>query len=62
MVLQYSFHQIHQFLRRFLFRKLDITHHIMLLQNYINVILKSHAGIYDVQWWEENEFRYVAAH
>ncbi|EPP0753849.1 hypothetical protein ACVUNO_003898, partial [Acinetobacter baumannii] len=25
-------------------------------------ILKSHAGIYDVQWWEENEFRYVAAH
>ncbi|EPQ3091053.1 hypothetical protein NRR18_003292, partial [Acinetobacter baumannii] len=46
----------------FLFRKLDITHHIMLLQNYINVILKSHAGIYDVQWWEENEFRYVAAH
>ncbi|EPQ1722443.1 hypothetical protein LHU68_003746, partial [Acinetobacter baumannii] len=27
-----------------------------------NVILKSHAGIYDVQWWEENEFRYVAAH
>ncbi|ELY3892009.1 hypothetical protein ACK3HE_14570, partial [Acinetobacter baumannii] len=49
-------------LRRFLFRKLDITHHIMLLQNYINVILKSHAGIYDVQWWEENEFRYVAAH
>lgn len=47
-------------LRKFLFRKLDITHHIMLLQNYINLILKSHPGIYDVQWWEENEFRCVA--
>ncbi|PPC07876.1 hypothetical protein SOI76_06715 [Acinetobacter pittii] len=48
-------------LRKFLFRKLDITHHIMVLQNYINIILKSHPGIYDVMWWEENEFRCVAA-
>ncbi len=48
-------------LRKFLFRKLDITHHIMVLQNYINIILKSHPGIYDVTWWEENEFRCVAA-
>lgn len=47
-------------LRKFLFRKIDITHHIMVLQNYINIILKSHPGIYDVMWWEENEFRYVA--
>ena len=47
-------------LRKFLFRKLDITHHIMVLQNYINIILKSHPGIYDVMWWEENEFRCVA--
>ncbi|EOQ73250.1 hypothetical protein [Acinetobacter lactucae] len=48
-------------LRKFLFRKLDITHHIMVLQNYINIILKSHPGIYDVMWWEESEFRCVAA-
>ncbi|MCG9516427.1 hypothetical protein MCL26_15090, partial [Acinetobacter pittii] len=48
-------------LRKFLFRKLDITHHIMVLQNYINIILKSHPGIYDVMWWEEKEFRCVAA-
>ncbi|MDP7901303.1 hypothetical protein QWI44_11505, partial [Acinetobacter pittii] len=34
--------------------------HIMMLQNYINIILKSHPGIYDVMWWEENEFRCVA--
>ncbi|ADY82200.1 hypothetical protein BE1S18E01_12850 [Acinetobacter sp. BEC1-S18-ESBL-01] len=47
-------------LRKFLFRKIDITHHIMVLQNYINIILKSHPGIYDVMWWEENEFRCVA--
>lgn len=47
-------------LRKFLFRKIDITHHIMMLQNYINIILKSHPGIYDVMWWEENEFRCVA--
>ncbi|MFA2918696.1 hypothetical protein KWE70_05540 [Acinetobacter pittii] len=47
-------------LRKFLFRKIDITHHIMELQNYINIILKSHPGIYDVMWWEENEFRCVA--
>ena len=46
-------------LRKFLFRKIDITHHIMMLQNYINIILKSHPGIYDVMWWEENEFRCV---
>lgn len=48
-------------LRKFLFRKIDITHHIMVLQNYINIILKSHPGIYDVMWWRENEFRCVAA-
>ncbi|WP_391485757.1 hypothetical protein [Acinetobacter pittii] len=47
-------------LRKFLFRKIDITHHIMVLQNYINIILKSHPGIFDVMWWEENEFRCVA--
>ncbi|WP_335977522.1 hypothetical protein [Acinetobacter calcoaceticus] len=47
-------------LRKFLFRKLDITHHIMVLQNYINIILKSHPGIYDVLWWQENEFRCLA--
>ncbi|MCK0912745.1 hypothetical protein BFR85_006785 [Acinetobacter pittii] len=47
-------------LRKFLFRKIDITHHIMVLQNYINIILKAHPGIYDVMWWEENEFRCVA--
>ncbi|MCU4548222.1 hypothetical protein KTI61_04450 [Acinetobacter pittii] len=47
-------------LRKFLFKKIDITHHIMVLQNYINIILKSHPGIYDVMWWEENEFRCVA--
>jgi hypothetical protein len=47
-------------LRKFLFRKIDITHHIMVLQNYINIILKSHPGIYEVMWWEENEFRCVA--
>ncbi len=47
-------------LRKFLFRKIDITHHTMVLQNYINIILKSHPGIYDVMWWEENEFRCVA--
>ncbi len=47
-------------LRKFLFRTIDITHHIMVLQNYINIILKSHPGIYDVMWWEENEFRCVA--
>lgn len=47
-------------LRKFLFRKIDITHHIMMLQNYINIILKSHPGIYDVMWWEENDFRCVA--
>lgn len=47
-------------LRKFLFRKIDITHHIMMLQNYINIILKSHPGIYDVMWWEENEFRCIA--
>ncbi len=47
-------------LRKFLFRKIDITHHIMVLQNYINIILKSHPSIYDVMWWEENEFRCVA--
>lgn len=47
-------------LRKFLFRKIDITHHIMVLQNYINIILKSHPGIHDVMWWEENEFRCVA--
>ncbi|MCE6235736.1 hypothetical protein [Acinetobacter pittii] len=47
-------------LRKFLFRKIDITHHIMVLQNYINITLKSHPGIYDVMWWEENEFRCVA--
>jgi len=47
-------------LRKFLFRKLDITHHIMVLQNYINIILRSHPGIYDVLWWEENEFRCLA--
>ncbi len=39
-------------LKRFLFRKLDITHHYA-ASKLINVILKSHGGIYDVQWWEE---------
>ncbi len=57
---QFLFLQILRFLRKFLFRKIDITHHIMMLQNYINIILKSHPGIYDVMWWEENEFRCVA--
>ncbi len=39
-------------LKRFLLENW-IYYHIMLLQNYINVILKSHGGIYDVQWWKK---------